>query len=500
MSRSTDSLLTRHRAEGVALGAGLLLPLGFAPFNAWPLVILAPALLFLLIIDAAPRRALLRGWLFGLGAFGLGVSWVFVAINEFGDTGTLLAALLTLIFCAFLALYPALFAWIAARLALSRAQSLLLLMPLLWALIEWLRGWLLSGFSWLNPGFALVDSPLDGLLPLLGIYGATLLLALASGALALLWLRRSIMVATSVLALVLLGGWGAGLPEWVEADGEPLAVSLIQGNVPQRQKWSPEQEQLRIQRYVEMSRERFGRARLILWPENALTTFYGDIAPWVLRPLAEEAAEGGSELIIGLPVRRQEGDYYTSMVRLAADEGEAGFYHKRHLVPFGEFVPLAPLRALGQIFDLPMSSFQPGAEDQAPLEAAGLRMAASICYEDAFPDELLEAIRGTQLLINGSNNAWYGDSLAPHQHLQVARALALAVGRPMLRATGNGISAIIDHRGQLLAASPQFQSAIIDGEVWPMGGETPFLRWGNAAFLLLAGVMGMGLAAESRRR
>ncbi len=498
MPRFTESLLRRHRAEGAALGAGLLLPLGFAPFNAWPLVILAPALLFLLIHNTTPKRALLRGWLFGLGSFGLGVSWVYVAIHDFGNTGAVLAALLTFIFCAFLALYPALFAWLSARLrqrfGIALIAQLLLLLPLLWALSEWLRGWLLSGFSWLNPGFALVDSPLGGLLQLLGIYGASLGLALVSGALALLWLRRGrCPLAVALMALVLLAGWWGGTQEWVEADAEVVSVSLIQGNVPQQQKWRPEQEQLRLDRYVQMSRERFGRSRLIVWPENALTTFYGDVAPWVLRPLAEEAVEQGSELVIGLPVRREEGDYYTSMVQLAAGEGAASFYHKRHLVPFGEFVPFAPLRALGQIFNLPMSAFRPGAESQPPLQVAGLRASATICYEDAFPDELLASIRGSQLLINGSNNAWYGDSLAPHQHLQIARSLALAVGRPMLRATGNGISAIIDHRGRVLIASAQFKQAIVDGAVQPMRGFTPFLRWGNLPFLLLSAVMALVL-------
>lgn len=468
-----------------ALLAGALLPLAFAPFGLFPLALLSPALLFVLLTGLSLRRAAWRGFLFGLGHFGVGVSWVYVAIHDFGYTGVFLASLMTVGFVAALALYPAalgaLAGWLWQRGA-GRGAALwyLLVLPALWLLVEWWRGWFLTGFPWLNLGNSQVDSPLAGWAPLLGVYGLSLAVALSAGALVFAWAagpKRGPAVA--VLLLVLLWGGGAllGPVAWTEPAGAPLKVSLVQGNQPQITKWDPATIQRRLDTYADLTRQRLGWADLVVWPENAITLFYYELKADYFDPLQREAVAGGTDLVVGLPRQTEDAlGYYTSLMVLGR---EAGIYHKHHLVPFGEYLPLEWLRGLIRFFDLPMSGFSPGPAEQPPLPVAGQYAAASICYEDAFGAELRHNFPRATLLINGSNNAWYGDSLAPHQHLQISRLRALETGRPLLRVTTNGISALIDHHGKILQRTPQFETAVIDGSIQPMSGTTPYIQWGN---------------------
>lgn len=465
-----------------ALLAGALLPLAFAPFDWWPLALISPALLFGLWYGASPGRAARLGFLYGLGLFGVGVSWVFVAIHEFGNTGAVAAGLLTALFVAVLSLYPALVGYLGRRLApaLSPAGALLLLWPALWTLGEWLRGALFSGFPWLSLGYSQIDGPLAGAAPVTGVYGLSWMLAFSAGGLTYLWVgrrgwgRRLAPVGLALLVWV-AAGW-AGQVAWTQPTGSPLTVSLVQGNQPQETKWDPQAMRRRLAIYADLTRERLGRSDLVVWPENAITMFFHQLERSYFRRLEAEAVEQGTDLLLGVPVLAEDGEhYFTGMVSLGSSRG---FYFKRHLVPFGEYVPLESLlRGLIGFFDVPMSRFIPGPPEQAPLVAAGHKAAASICYEDAFGSEFAGALGDATLLVNGSNNAWYGDSLAPHQHLQIARMRALETGRPMLRATTNGISALIDPRGRLLATSPQFQTHVLNGTVQPMTGATPYVRW-----------------------
>ncbi|WP_197722853.1 apolipoprotein N-acyltransferase [Sulfurivermis fontis] len=474
----------------------MFLPLAFAPFGWFPLAVLSPALLFFSLYALSPRTALRRGFLFGLGLFGVGVSWVYVAIADFSDSGAVTAVILTALFVAALAAYPALFAYVAARWwrrgALPLALWYLAALPALWMGFEWLRGWLFTGFTWLQLGYSQTQSPLAGLAPLFGVYGVGLVLAVSAGALA--WLLHSGRRAWPGVALAMclwLAGWGAQQIEWTRPVGEPLRMALIQDNLPQATKWDPAQFNARLELYARLTLENLGAVDAVIWPENAVTVFYHELKDDYFDWLAAQARGQGTDIVVGVPVKRRDAPgYYTSLMVLGAQEAA---YHKHHLVPFGEFVPLEGLlRGLISFFDLPMSGFSSGPAAQPPLPVAGQRAAMSICYEDAFGEELLHNFPAATLLINGSNNAWYGDSLAPHQHLEIARMRAVESGRPLVRATTTGISALVDHRGRLLAIAPQFVEYVLRGSVQPMQGMTPYARWGNwpvlLLLLLLAGV------------
>jgi apolipoprotein N-acyltransferase len=498
-------LHTGRLGDGAALAAGALLPLAFAPLALFPLAWFAPALLFLLWQDAPPRLAARRGFLFGVGMFGVGVSWVYVAIHDFGYTGMPVAALLTAVFVAILALYPAALGYLTGRMQArvpNPALRLLLLYPALWVAFEWLRGWFLTGFPWLHLGYSQVDTPLAGLAPLFGVYGLGWATAFTAAALAAWFVapRRTALIGTA-LALTI---WGLGAAvhgkEWTEPIGAPLRVSLIQGNQPQLETWDPQAMWVRLQAYADLNATRLGKSDLIVWPENAVTLFYQDLADDYFAPLAKQAQEAGSDLLLGVPLLDEDGvRYYTTMMSLGSSHG---FYKKSHLVPFGEFVPMeGMLRGLIGFFDLPMSAFSAGPLYQRPLEVAGRKAAVSVCYEDAFGEEVIRALPAAELLVNGSNNAWYGDSFAPHQHLQISRMRALETGRPLLRATTNGISALVDPLGNVIASSRQFEVAIVDGTVQPMRGATLYVRWGNMP--VLAGLFAIGFilwACIARRR
>lgn len=499
--RMTDSLKMAHLPDWqrllLLLLAGASLPLAFAPFNVFPLAFLAPIPLFAAWLNAEPRQAMASGFAFGLGQFGVGISWVYVAIHDFGNSAMPVAAILTLLFVAVLAAVPALVGYFSARFAprnSTNAVKLLLWLPAIWTLGEWFRGWVLTGFPWLNLGYSQIDSPLGGYAPILGVYGLSWLCALGAGSLLWMWqLRRRALFLVLPLWLLLLGGGALlGTVSWTKPVGEPVRVTLIQGNVPQATKWDPKAIRARLERYANLTQQHFDDSDLIIWPENAVTVFYHDIKEAFFDGLADDARATGTDLILGVPLLDDDGvRYYTTMMSLGSSHG---FYRKRHLVPFGEFLPLEGLlRGLINFFDLPMSSFSPGPDDQPMLSVAGHKVAATVCYEDAFGEEMRDFLPEASMLVNGSNNAWYGDSFAPHQHLQISRMRALEAGRPMLRATTNGISALIDEKGKIQVRSRQFRTEMLSDTVQPMQGATPYVRWGNWPVVMLLLVMVAGV-------
>lgn len=463
---------------------GALLPFAFAPFHLFPLAFLALIPLFLAWEKSSPAQAMKVGFIFGFGQFLVGVSWVYVAIHDFGHSDVIVASILTLLFVSALALFPALIGFLAVRSLngkkLPRPLLLLLWFPAWWTLGEWLRGWLFTGFPWLSLGYSQIDSPLAGYAPLLGVFGLSWFCAVTTGAILCWWRERKSSLRYVVPLLLLIWGGGALLTQlsWSEPSGEPISVTLIQGNVPQATKWDPDAIRHRLLRYAELSQPYMGESDLIVWPENAVTVFYSRIKEAYFDGLEADARATGTDFILGVPLLDEDGyHYYTTMMTLGSHHA---FYSKRHLVPFGEFLPFESLlRGLINFFDMPMSSFSPGKKDQPLLQAAGQKIAASVCYEDAFGDEIRDYLPAATLLVNGSNNAWYGDSLAPHQHLQISRMRALEFGRPMLRATTNGISAIINPQGKIDIRSQQFVTDVISETVQPMQGETPYNRWGN---------------------
>jgi len=498
-ARGSGPGLARAASAGAALAAGAALTLAFAPFGLWPLAVLAPGVLFLLWLGAAPRRAFALGLLFGLGLFGTGTAWVFDAVHGPGGVGLGLSLLLTGLLVGLLALFPATCGWAAARLGAGAGQAarLGLLLPALWTLVEWTRGWFLTGFPWLALGYSQIDAPLAGWAPLLGVYGVSLAVAWSAGLLALL-ARAGPRRVLPWLALALLWGGGAALREvpWTAPAGPPLGVRLIQGNVPQELKWLPSMREPTLARYEALTREALGRARLVLWPESAAPAFYHQVAGR-LEVLGEEARARGTAVLAGvLELDRDTGRYYNSVALLGR---EPRFYRKRHLVPFTEYLPLEAL--LGTAVDLlqvPVSSFSKGPADPPPLRVDGLALRVTVCYEDAFGEELLGALPEAALLVNVTNDAWFDRTIAPHQHLQMARMRALETGRPLLRAANTGITALVGADGRVLAQAPMHRTVALDGEVAPYAGATPYVRWGNApavgaALLLVA-------AAFLRRR
>ena len=498
------AFLALPRADALALLAGGLLPLAFSPMSVYPLAVLAPALLFLLWRDVTPRRALWRGWLFGAGVNGVGVSWVYVAIHDFGHTGMPLALFLTGLFVAFLALYPALLGYLAARfLRVSDGLRLALVLPAAWTLMEWFRGWFLTGFPWLNLGYSQIAAPLRGLAPVAGVYGVTLAVAVSAGLVALLVIagRRMRLMALALLATLWIGSGLLARVDWTEPSAAPLRVALVQGNVPQDTKWRPEVAQYTLDLYARLTRQHWD-ARLIIWPEAAITSWYHEVAGDYLPRLRAEARAHGSDIVLGIPVLDRATDRYYNAILSLSDH--PGFYLKRHLVPFGDFVPFEQwLRGLIHFFDLPMSGFSSGPAVQPLLEAGGQKLATTICYEDAFGEELIGDLPQAALIVNATNNAWYGDSFAPRQALQMSRMRALETGRYLLRATTNGVSVIIDTHGSIRARSPQFETYVLTGEAVPYRGATPYVRAGNlpVVLLVLAAVLaGAWLSGRRARR
>jgi len=469
----------------IALIAGALLPLSFAPFHYYPVAVISLALLFSIWSNADTKKAVTQGFLFGLGFFGVGVSWIYVAIHDFGQASLFLAALLTAVFVSFLALYLAVLAWGIKRLTAKEltASDTILLLPVAWLVFEWFKGWFLTGFPWLEVGIGQIDGPLSGYTPVISVLGVSLLTALSAGLLVVAGKNKKVWPVI-VIAVIWAGGHILKSQIWTQPVGKPIKVSLIQGNIPQEIKWDPKQLFKTLALYQARTEQHWD-SDLIIWPENAVPIFYHQAKKFFLDPLAKLAAENNTEVLLGLPVRDEKTKgYYNSILSLG---GKEGFYYKHHLVPFGEYVPLAAwLRGLIKFFDLPMSAFKPGPVSNTLLQVAGQPIGLSICYEDAYSTELLHELPDAHLLVNASNNAWYGDSFAPHQHLQISQNRALEMGRPILRATTNGISAIIGFKGQLIQQSPQFKEAVLTGLVQARRGSTPYVQWRQWPIWLLS--------------
>ncbi|HDP88814.1 MAG TPA: apolipoprotein N-acyltransferase [Thioalkalivibrio sp.] len=497
--RLMEWLARRPRlGDFLALGAGAVLPLAFAPVEWRVLSILSPALLFLLWLGATPRRAFWRGYLFGLGQFGVGVSWVYNSIHLFGNAVAPLAGLFTALFVAFLALYPAVTGGLLARFGRRFRLSMpamLAVLPFGWVLYEWVRGWLFTGFPWLLLGHPQVDTWLGGYVPTLGTYGASLAVALVATALAglVVLAGRARWLALGSAAILVMGGMLLSSVQWTRPAGDVLTVSIVQPSIAQEDKWRREQFQPTLDVYEKLTRAHFGRD-LIVWPESAIPATFGQVAEDYLLPLAADARAHGTALVTGIFVRDPtDGTYYNSLVAL--DRG-IDVYDKRHLVPFGEYTPLRGLLGwIDRYVVIPMSDLGRGT-GRPLLSVNGYPVGASICYEDAFGEEVIEALPEAAYLINVSNDAWFGDSLAPWQHLELARVRSLETGRWMVRATNTGVSAVIDARGRIAAISPQFELHVLNAEIQPYVGVTPYARWGNwpvagmaiLVFVLLAGM------------
>ncbi|MDH0893325.1 MULTISPECIES: apolipoprotein N-acyltransferase [unclassified Pseudomonas] len=490
----------------LAIAGGACTTLALAPLDIWPLAIVAIALFYLGMRGLSPRQALLRGWLYGLGLFLSGTSWVYVSIHDYGAASPALAGLLTFGFCAGLALLFALTGWLWVR--WLRRDDLpiadALAFAALWLVQEAFRGWFLTGFPWLYVGYSQLQGPLAGLAPIGGVWLLSLVLALSAALLVNLARLRHDKVRLAAGVALLLAPWLAGLGlsghAWTAASGEPLKVAALQGNVEQNLKWDPAQLDAQLALYRDMTLSS-RPADLIVWPETAVPVLK-EFAEGYLSVMGRVAADRDAALITGVPVRqaneRGEKRYYNAITVTGWGEGT---YLKQRLVPFGEYVPLQDmLRGLIAFFDLPMSDFARGPADQPPLQAKGLRIAPFICYEVVYPEFAADLAARSDLLLTVSNDTWFGTSIGPLQHLQMAQMRALESGRWMIRATNNGVTALIDPQGRITAQIPQFQQAVLYGDVQPMQGLTPYLRWRAWPLVVLCvGLLGWALWVRRKR-
>jgi apolipoprotein N-acyltransferase len=472
--------------------SGALAVAAFAPLGWFPLACLALLPLFYIWQQDTPGQALRHGLLFGLGFFGAGISWVFVSVHEYGHVPVAAAVPVTVGLVLFLSLYPALLGYLLKRfLPLVSWPVLVLAYPAGWALSEWLRGWLFSGFPWLSIGNSQIDSPLAGYAPLLGVFGTGWLVALSAALLLAVLQNRHRAASLALLVGVWTGGLLLGQVDWTTTRGEPIRVALVQGNIPQQDKWQPDKLLDSLTHYAEQSFA-LTDVDLIVWPETAIAAFYDQVNENYIPYIEEKLQDSGASLLTGIPVLdRTSWEYYNAVISLG---GERAFYYKRHLVPYGEYLPLR--RVFGTTLDalaVPNADFSSGADGQPLLQAAGYPVATTICFEVVFGEELIQALPEAALLVNVSNDAWFGRSLAPFQHLEMARMRSRETGRAMLRATNTGISALIDHRGRVTAQSPQFEATVVTGEVEPRQGATPYVRWGNVPVVILSA--GLLLAA-----
>ena len=467
----------------LALALGAANVASFAPLGLWWLAPLTLAPLFALWQDCdSPRRAALLGFAFGLGHFGAGVSWIFISLQRFGGMPVPVAALSTALFCAYLALYPALAGSLQARLPRT-AWRLLAAMPGLWVLGEWMRSWMLTGFPWIAQGYAHTDGPLAGFAPLSGVFGVGLAGALLAGLLvALATGPRGVRIrAACALALLLATGGLLQQVEWTRPQGGALRVSLVQGNIPQDMKFDPEAYAQTLRTYEQLVASSAGR--LVLLPETAIPRFLDLVDPAYLERLAATVRARGADLLMGIPAREPGGRYFNAAVSLGTAPTQ--YYAKVHLVPLGEFVP-PEFGWILSVLRVPLSNFSAGNDAPQPLSVAGQLVAVNICYEDAFGAEIARQLPEAGVLANLSNVAWFGDSLAPEQHLQIARMRSIETGRPSLRATNTGVTAAVDAHGRVIARLPGFTRGVLEAEVTPHAGATPYVRFGDAPALLLA--------------
>lgn len=480
------SQMPPRRACLLALAAGACLPLSLAPFDVWPIAILGLTLLALLLVDQSPVPALIRSFCFGLGFYGVGVSWVFVSIHFYGGASAVLAGLLTLIFVSFIALIFALPFVFFSRYFKPSALKLLLIFPLIWMLGEWLRSWLLTGFPWLYLGYGHLDTWLAGWAPVAGVFGIGLIVAGTAAVLAQ-GLRqgcvdRTLVAATSIVALFWVGGAALNNFTWTTLGAQPVTVALVQPDIAQDIKWDADHVEPTLALLVDLSNELWDNDWLV-WPEAAVPLTYHQALPF-LNELNQQAAITETGLITGIIYDDFETrQYYNSI----AGFGTAlGIYHKRRLVPFGEYVPLENwLRGLIHFFDLPTSIINLGPQAQSGIRVGAVNVSPAVCYELVYPDLMAKSARSAQVLLSVSNLGWFGDSLGPPQFLQMGQMRALETGRYLVYSTNNGPSALINQRGEITQQTRAFTAQTLSGNVFPADGSTPFMRWGSWPLALL---------------
>ena len=464
----------------IVITAGVLTTATFAPLGWYALSPWLMLPLLFVTLTVSPRDAGSHFFWYGLGLFLTGTYWIYISVHVFGNAALWIAVLLMVGLTLIMATYLRLAGWLMARLALGEPWLLCLVAPSTWVLIEWLRGWLFSGFPWLALGYSQTDSWYAGWAPVIGVYGVSYMLMLTACAILVVILvegrRRWLAIALALLPW--LGGGILGQQTWTEPHGEPIRTTIVQAGVSQDRKWLPVQRGQTME-YYRRSTQGVQESDLVVWPEVAVPAVEDQVTGY-LDDVAADAVRAGQTVVLGILERGAgDGSIHNSVIVLGAEERHV--YRKRHLVPFGEYFPVPQVvRNWMKMQNLPYADLAAGAAVQPlPVTADGTRLAVAICYEDAYAGEQLYAFPDAELIINVSNDGWFGDSIAPHQHLQIARMRAVEFGRYAVRSTNNGISAFIRPDGSLLHAGRQFEPEIATAEVRRHRGATPFARFGN---------------------
>ena len=469
---------------------GALAVLGFAPFYIFPVPIIAlVGLVYLWAKTESAIERFLLGFCFGLGLYCVGIYWIYISLHDFGGMPWWLAGFCTFCLCAFMALFPALVGFLSARFG-----CLIISAPVLWGLSDWVRSWIFTGFPWLTMGYSQVPhSPLAGYMPIFGVYGVSVIAVfiaaiigvwLASKPQNVIWKRNAI----AALTLIIVAGGVLKVVEWTTPIGKPISVALLQGNVAQDEKWSPEAAQTTIDTYMQMIIA--SKAQLIVTPETALPVISSQLAPSITDALSAKAKQNGGDILVGLVqinsslAQPDYDQYYNSAISYGTSPSQS--YSKNHLVPFGEFIPLKQI--FGWIYrdylNIPLSDLSRGGTKQQPMNLVGQKIAVNICYEDVFGEEIIRQLPAASMLVNMTNDAWYGQSFAANQHLQFSQARALETGRFMLRATNTGATAAIDQHGYVLAHVPHFTKTTLNLAAQGFADSTPYVRFGNWPFIV----------------
>ena len=458
---------------------GVMLTLAFAPYDFGYAALLALVFFYQACLNRSAKRAALIGYLFGLGLFGSGVWWVYISIHDFGGADPVSSSLLTLLLVTLWSIFPALTAaWSARILRIKAVWIRVLTLALLWVAIEYFRGyWLLNGFPWLQIAYSQLYTPLAGYAPVAGVYGVGFLLS--ASAVVLVEMGRGKLMpwpGLLFLGLVWCGGWLLQGVQWTQASGEPINITLVQGNISREQKWLPDQQLNTLKLYQRLT-EQHWNADVIIWPETAIPAFLSQVKDFYLDPLAAMAKEKEVDLVVSLPTEGSGKDYYNSVMVLGQTEGH---YHKNHLLPFGEYLPLQPLS--GWVLDqlqIPLGDFAAGGDRQELLKAGGHAFVTTICYEDAFGELVIRQVEKAAYLVNLTNDAWFGNTSEPYQHMQMAQMRALETGRYLVRATNTGLTGFVQPNGKISKQAPLYTTTTLTDSIVPMSGLTPYARLGD---------------------
>lgn len=488
---------------------GAIQVFAFAPFQQWWVLYPSFVGLFLLLkqVHLQQHKLFLVSFVFNLSMFIATIHWIYVSMDLFGGMPIFLSVVLIVVLCAYLALFPSLALWITFKIKTnSMVIKLLLILPSTWLIMDFLRGWVLTGFPWAYLGYSHIDTPFIGFAPILGVQGVTLAILLACSALTLLLLKQSTSFALGLILFLTVSGFALKKLTFTELQ-EPVKIALVQGNIDQNDKWKPEQLSPSIQKYLKLSGIQINNIQenhkneLIIWPETAIAALELNMQSF-LQTLSSTLQLNKQSLLTGIVTYNSKNkEYFNSIITLGNTSEDENYsatssnrYQKHHLLPIGEFVPFESLlRPLAPYFNLPMSSFHRGKEIQSNLYVNGTTIASALCYEIAFPELLRKNInKNTGIILTVSNDAWFGKSIGPNQHLQIARMRAIEFGRPVLRSTNTGITAIYNSIGEEIGRLPTFEEGVLRKEVQPAYGETPYQKMGQLPlfiFCLLALVL-----------